>query len=73
MHLRQSGFIYSTYEPFAKNKERIQKFNGTGDSRYIHLDELNNACFQHDMAYGDFKDLLRRAPANKVLHDEIFN
>ena len=73
MHLRQSGFIYSTYEPFAKNKERIQKFNGTRDSRYIYLDELNNACFQHDMAYGDFKDLLRRAPANKVLHDEIFN
>ena len=73
MHLRQSGFIYSTYEPFAKNKERIQKFNGTRDSRYICLDELNNACFQHDMAYGDFKDLLRRAPANKVLHNEIFN
>ena len=73
MHLRQPGYTYSTYELFTKNKERIRKFQKTGDSRYIYLDELNNACFQHDMAYGDFKDLLRRAPANKVLHDEIFN
>ena len=73
MHLRQPRYTYSTYELFTKNKERIRKFQKTGDSRYIYLDELNNACFQHDMAYGDFKDLLRRAPANKVLHNEIFN
>ena len=26
MHLRQPGFTYSTYEPFIKNKERIQEF-----------------------------------------------
>ena len=32
MHLRQLGFTYSTCEPFAKNKERIQKFKETGDS-----------------------------------------
>ena len=31
MHLRQPGFTYSACAPFAKNKERIQKFKGTGD------------------------------------------
>ena len=36
MHLRQLGFTYSACGPFTKNKERIQKFEGTGDSRYIY-------------------------------------
>ena len=57
MHLRQSQFTYSACEPFTKNKERIQKFKETGDSGYIHKNELDKACFQHDMAYGDFKRL----------------
>ena len=30
-------------------------------------------CFQHDMAYGDFKDLAKRTAADKVLRDEAFN
>ena len=50
MHLR----------PFTKNKERIQKFNETGDSRYMYQNELDKACFQHNMDYGDFQDLTRR-------------
>ena len=29
MHLKQPGFTYSAYEPFTKNKERIQKFKET--------------------------------------------
>ena len=59
MHLRQSGFTYSACVPFAKNKERIKKLKETGDSRYIYQNKLDKACFQHDMAYGDFKDLAR--------------
>ena len=47
---------YSACGPFTKSKERIQKFKQTGDSRYIYKNELDKACFQHDMAYGDFKD-----------------
>ena len=47
MHLRQSGFTYRAGGSFVKNKERIQKFNGTGDLRYI-----DKACFQHSMPYG---------------------
>ena len=73
MHLRLPGFTYSACEPFTKNKERIQKFKQTGDSRYIYKNELPKACFQHDMAYGHFKDLAKRRAADKVLRDKTFN
>ena len=33
MHLRQLGFTYSACGTFTKNKERIEKFKETGDSR----------------------------------------
>ena len=73
MHLRQPGFTYSACGPFTKNKERIQKFKQTGDSRYIHKNELDKACFQYDMAYGDFTDLAKRTAADKVLRDKALN
>ena len=55
------------------NKERIQKFRETGDTSYIYKNELDKACFQHDMAHGDFKDLKRRTPSDKILRDKAFN
>ena len=55
-----------------ENKERIKKFKETVDSRYL-SNKLDKACFQHGMAYGDFKDLNRRTAANKVWRDEAFN
>ena len=73
MHLRQLGFTYSAYEPFTKNKIRIQKFKETGDSRYIYQNELDKTCFQHDMAYSVFKYLTRRTASDKVLPDRTFN
>ena len=73
MHLKQSGFTYSACGLFTKNKERIQKFKETGDTSYIYKSELDKACFQHDMAYGDFKDIARRTASNKVLRDKTFN
>ena len=57
MHWRQPGFTYSEWEPITKNKDRIQKFKETGDSRYIYKNEQDKVCFQHDMAYRNFKDL----------------
>ena len=56
-----------------KNKERIQKFKEVGDSRYIYQNELYKNCFQHDIAFRDFKDLTRRTPSDKILHDKAFN
>ena len=73
MHLRQPGFTYSACGPFTKNKERIQKFKETGDSQHIYQNKLDKACFQHDMAYGDFKDLTRGTASDKILHDKAFN
>ena len=72
MHLKQPGFTYSAWGPFTKNKKRIQKFKETGDKSYIHKNELDKACFQHDMAYGDFKDLAKRTIADKVLRNKAF-
>ena len=73
IHLRQTGFTYSGYVPFTKNKEKIQILKETGDSQYIYQNELDNACFQHDMAYGDFKDLTRRTASHEILPDKAFN
>ena len=73
MHLRQPGFTYSACGQCTKSKERIQKLKQTGDSRYIYKNELDKACFQHDMAYGDLKDLKKRTAADKVLRDKAFN
>ena len=73
MHLKQPGFTYSARGPFTKNKERIQKFKETGDTSYIYKDELDKACFQHDMTYRDFEDLARRTASETVLRDKAFN
>ena len=73
MHLKQPGFTYSACGPFTKNKERIQKFNETGDTNYIYKNELDKACFHNDMAYGDFKDLARRTASDKSLTEKAFN
>ena len=79
MHLKQLaalgklGFTYSACGPFTKNKERIQKFKETGDTNYTYKNELHKACFQHDMAYGDFEDLAIRIASDKVLRDKAFS
>ena len=67
MHLKQLGFTYSACGPFTKNKEIIKNIKETGDTDYIYKNKFDKACFQHDMAYGDFKDLKRRTIADKVL------
>ena len=64
--------MYSVCGPFTKNKERIPKFKEAGDTSYIYKNELDKACFQHDMAYGDFEDLPKRTAADKVLRDKPF-
>ena len=73
MHLKQPRFMYSACWPFRKNKERIQKFKETGDSRYIYQKELDKACFQYGMAYRDFKHLTKRTASDKILGNKAFN
>ena len=50
-----------------------QKKNTIRDSQYIYQNELGKARFQHDMVYGDFKDLPIRTISDKVLHDKAFS
>ena len=72
MHLKQPGFTYSACGPFTKNKERTEKFMQTGNTDFTYRNELDEACFQHDMAYGKSKDLVKRAQSVKVLKDKAF-
>ena len=73
MHLKQPGFTYSACGLFTKYKERIHKFKEIGDLQCIYQNELDKACFQHDMIYGDFKDLTRRTASDEILRDKTFN
>ena len=73
MHLRQPRFVYSARGPFIKHKERIKEFKRTRDTRYIYRNELDKACFQHDSAYADHKDLINRTKADKVLGNKAYN
>ena len=73
MHLRQPRFVYSACGPFTRHKERIKEFKRTGDTRYIYRNELDKACFQHDSAYADHKDLINRTEADKVLRDKAYH
>ena len=78
MHLRQlylqivlvDHSLKIKKEQKKKNKERNRK---TADSRYIYQNEVDKACFQDDMDYGDFKDLNRRIFADNVLHNKAFD
>ena len=72
MYLKQPGFTYSACGPFTKNQERIEKFMQTGNTDFIYKNELDKACFQHDMAYGKSKDLVKRTQSDKVLKDKAF-
>ena len=72
MHLKQSGFTYSTSGPFTRKEGRIEKFMQSGNTDFIYRNELDKACFQHNMAYGKSKDLAKRIESDKVLRDKAF-
>ena len=72
MHLRQPVFTNNACGPFTKNKEIIQKFKEMGDTNYVYKNELDKFCFQHDLAYGNFKDLAKRTITDKVLRNKAF-
>ena len=53
-------------------KKELKKFEQTGDTRCIYRNELDKACFQHDAAYADNKDLLSRTRADKILRYKAY-
>ena len=58
---------YSACGPFTKPIQRIQDFLNTGKLSYIYKNDLDKACFQHDMAYNIFKDFKKRTQSDTVL------
>ena len=57
---------YSACVPFTKHTQRIQDFLNTGKYK----NDLDKACFQHDMAYNKFKDLEKRTQSDIVLKNK---
>ena len=72
MHLKQPGFTYNACGLFTKNKERIETFMQTGNADFIYRNELDKACFQHDVAFGKSKDLTKITQSEKGLRDKAF-
>ena len=44
----------------------------SGNTDFIYRNELDKACFQHDMAYGKPKDLAKKTQSDNVLRDKAF-
>ena len=72
MHLKQPRLTIVLVDHLQKTK-KDKKFKETGESRYVYQNELDKACFQHDLAHGDFEDLTRRTVSDKILLDKAFN
>ena len=73
IHLRQPRFVYSACGSFTRHKEIIKEFKRTGDTRYTYRNGLDKACFQHDSAYADHKDLINRTEADTILRDKVYD
>ena len=58
---------------YKKQRKNAKIYKETGDSQYIYQNELDKACFQHDMSYGDFENLTRRTTSDKILSDKALN
>ena len=63
---------YSPCGPFTRHPQRIQDFLNTGKSSYIYQNDLDQACFQHDMAYNKLQDLEKRTQSDIVLKNKAF-
>ena len=66
MYLKQPEFTYSAYGLFTKSKKRIEKFMKTGNTNYFCKNDLDRACFQHDIVYGKYKDLTELKEQNQI-------
>ena len=64
LHLKQPGFTYNDCGPFTRNKEMFMR---TENTDFIYRNQLDKACFQHDMAYGKSKDLKKRTQSDKEI------
>ena len=69
LHLKQPGITYSACGLFTKHR---QKFTETGNLKHLHRNGLDKACFAHDEAYSNSKDIVTRTISDKVLKDRAY-
>ena len=72
LHLKEPRFTFSAYGLYTNHCERIQKSRETGNLKHLYRNELNKACFAHDAAYCDSKDLAKRTISDKILKDRAY-
>ena len=72
LHLKQPEFTYSACGPFTKHRERIQKFREAGNLKDLYRNDLDKACFAHDAAYSNSKDLAKRTISDEILKDRAY-
>ena len=72
LHLKQPGFTYSACESFTKHREGNQTFKETENLKHLYRNELDKACFAHNAAYSESKDLAKRTISKKVLKDRAY-
>ena len=75
-HEEFSKIIYekNNYEQIIDNIRSVKSINDLNkDTNYIYKNELDKACFVHDAAYSDSKDLTKRTFADKILKNKAFN
>ena len=72
LDLKQSEFKYRGCGPFTKHRERVLKFRKTGNLRDLYRSELDKACFAHNAAYSDSKDLAKRTISDKTVKNRTY-
>ena len=72
LHLKQPGFTYSACGPFTKHCKRIQKLRKTSNLKHLYRNQLNKACFVHDVTYSEIKDLAKRTILDKIFKDRSY-
>ena len=50
----------------------FQKFKETGDFKCIFKNKLDKACFFHDAAYGDSKNLAKSTILGQIFKDRAY-
>ena len=68
----QPGFTYSAFANLPKLKKELKSLCKLEVQILFIKNELDKACFQHDMTYGKIKNLVKRTQSDKVLKDKAF-
>ena len=72
LHLRQPGFTYSACGPFTEHRQRIKNIRETGNLKRLCRSESHKACYLHNAAYSDSKDMAKGTISDKIRKDRHF-